>query len=157
MGYGHIAAAHAQAMNEFYREHTSASRTRFYLRPCTPLSFVLNLSGQQVHMKLLKVVVFLALPCLRLCAQSSGEITGTVTDSTGAVIGGAVITISNTATNQIRSATTNNSGTYSVPYLAPGIYDVKSSNAGFKVETRKGVELQVGAVARIDFQLEVGE
>jgi hypothetical protein len=103
------------------------------------------------------VLLFLACPHLRLSAQSFGEITGTVSDSTGAVINGAKVTVSNTATNQSRQAVTNETGIYSAPYLSPGVYDIRVENPGFKVETRKGVELQVGAVARIDFKLEIGE
>ena len=63
---------------------------------------------------------------------------------------GAVVTVTNTTTNQIREASTNATGTYSLPYLVPAIYDVRVESAGFKAATRKGVELQVGAVARID-------
>jgi hypothetical protein len=70
---------------------------------------------------------------------------------------GAAITAVSTATNQVRRATTNETGNYSLPYLVPGIYDVRVESAGFKVSTRKGVELQVDAVARIDFKLEIGE
>ena len=44
-----------------------------------------------------------------------------------------------------------------LPFLVPGLYDVRVENAGFKVATRRGVDLQLGAVARIDFNLEVGE
>lgn len=90
-------------------------------------------------------------------AQNFGDITGTVTDGTGAVVTGATITVTNTGTNQTRSSVTNDSGAYSIPYLVPGNYNVKASNPGFKVETRKGVDLKVGDVARIDFKLELGE
>ncbi len=44
-----------------------------------------------------------------------------------------------------------------MPYLVPGIYDLHAEVAGFKTVERKGVEVQVGAVARIDFKLELGE
>ncbi|MBI3693626.1 MAG: carboxypeptidase regulatory-like domain-containing protein [Acidobacteria bacterium] len=94
---------------------------------------------------------------LPLGAQNFGEITGTVTDSTGAVITGAGVTVISTATNQVRRATTNETGNYSVPFLVPGLYDVRAESPGFKASTRKEVNLQVGAVARIDFNMEVGE
>lgn len=90
-------------------------------------------------------------------AQSFGEITGTISDSTGAVVPGATVTVTNTATSQARSVTSNASGNYSAPYLVPGVYDIRAENAGFKQVERKGVEVQVGAIARIDFKLEVGE
>src|SRR5262245_21355059 len=94
---------------------------------------------------------------LPLGAQNFGEITGAVTDSTGAIIAGAAVTVTNAATNQVRRDTTNETGNYSVPFLVPGLYDVRVENHSFKVATRKGVDLQIGAVARIDFSLEVGE
>ncbi len=104
-------------------------------------------------------VVFLAaaLTALPAFAQSFGEITGTVTDSSGAVVSGVAVTVTNTATNQARTATTNMSGAYSAPYLVPGMYDVRAEISGFKTVERKAVEVQVGAVARIEFKLEVGD
>ncbi|HZT33468.1 MAG TPA: TonB-dependent receptor [Bryobacteraceae bacterium] len=101
--------------------------------------------------------VLFAWCALRLGAQNFGEITGTVADATGAVIAGASVTVTNTATNQVRQVATNDTGNYSIPYLVPGSYDVKVENPGFKTATRKGIDLQVGAAARIDFKLEVGE
>ena len=92
-----------------------------------------------------------------LLAQNFGEITGTVADASGAIVAGASVTLTSTSTNQVRRAVTNETGTYSAPFLVPGVYDIRVENAGFKVATRRGVELQVGAVARIDFNLEVGE
>jgi len=103
---------------------------------------------------ILIVLITLALP---LGAQNFAEITGTVSDATGAVMAKAEVTAVSAATNQLRRATTNETGNYSLPYLVPGTYDVRVESAGFKVSTRKGVELQVDAVARIDFKLEVGE
>ena len=93
---------------------------------------------------------------LPLAAQNFGEITGAVTDSSGAIIAGASVAVIHTATNQVRQAITNRTGNYSVPYLVPGLYDVRAETSGFKAATRKGVDLQVGAVARIDFTMEVG-
>src|SRR5437867_5997114 len=100
-------------------------------------------------------LLIIALAAPPLSAQNFGEITGAVSDSTGAVITGAAVTVMSTATNQVRRVTTNETGNYSVPFLVPGLYDVRVENSGFKVATRKGVNLQVGAVARIDFSLEV--
>ena len=94
---------------------------------------------------------------LTLHAQNFAEITGTVSDSSGAILTSATIVAVSATTNQNRRATTNDTGNYSLPFLAPGIYDVRVENAGFKASTRKGVDLQIGAVARIDFKLEVGE
>lgn len=87
---------------------------------------------------------------------TTAEITGTVTDSAGALIAGASVTATGTATNLRRAVTTNNSGAYSIPALPPGIYSLKVEMAGFSAQSRTGLELQVAQVARIDVTLQVG-
>jgi hypothetical protein len=90
-------------------------------------------------------------------AQTLATVTGEVSDSTGAAVAGATITVRNTGTNGIRLVTTNDDGAYTVPALIPGMYDVKSEKAGFKVASRTNIELQVQQTARVDFTLEVGQ
>lgn len=109
--------------------------------------------------KLLTVVVlFLAsFTAGNLWAQTQAEITGTITDPTGAAIPGAKITITNEATQGVRTATSDNAGVYTVPELMPGIYRVAVEQAGFNTEVRTHVELQVQQVARMDFQMKVGQ
>ena len=80
-----------------------------------------------------------------LSGQNFGEITGTVTDQSGAVMVGSTITITSAATNQVRRVVTNENGAYSAPYLVPGVYNVVVTNTGFKSADRPGVDLQVGA------------
>ncbi len=94
---------------------------------------------------------------LRLGAQNFAEITGTVADSSGAVVARATVTVTSATTNSSRNATTNDTGNYSLPFLSPGVYDIRVESTGFKVATRKGLTLQIGATARLDFNLEVGE
>ncbi len=89
-------------------------------------------------------------------AQTFGEITGVVTDTSGAVVAGATVTVTNTQTNATRTAVTNSVGNYSFPALQPGVYSVKVEIQGFQPEIRSAVELQVQQVARLDFQLSVG-
>ena len=112
------------------------------------------MSGWNCFRALSLIIASAAAPAL---AQNSAEITGSAADTSGAVIVGVVVTITNTATNQARRVNTNAAGSYSAPYLAPGVYDVRAESAGFKVTARRGVELQVGATARIDFIMQVGE
>jgi hypothetical protein len=107
-------------------------------------------------MRALVLLLNLAL-ALPLAGQTFGEITGTVTDATGGVVVGAVVTVRNVATNQIRRAQTNDTGNYTVSFLIPAIYEVQVESSGFKPVTRGGVDLQVGAVQRINFALEVGD
>lgn len=104
-------------------------------------------------MRFLVLLVAFALPVF---SQTFGEITGQVTDPTGAVIQGATVTVTNTATNVSRTVRTSEAGRYSVPFLVPGTYDIRVEQAGFRAATRPGLLLQVGDVARADFTLEVG-
>src|SRR5262249_5786383 len=96
------------------------------------------------------------LSALPLLSQTSGEVTGTVTDATGAIIVGATVTIQHTSTGQVRQVQTNQAGTYDVPFLVPGAYAVRVEKQGFKSATRSDILLQVGAIARVDFSVEVG-
>ncbi|MBI4474529.1 MAG: carboxypeptidase regulatory-like domain-containing protein, partial [Acidobacteria bacterium] len=102
--------------------------------------------------------LLLLLFSLSAFAQSTtGTIAGTVKDQSGAVLPGVDMTIVNLATNQTRSAITNERGDYTVPQLQIGLYSVTAALPGFKTEVRPRIELQVDQRARIDFTLEVGE
>ena len=91
--------------------------------------------------------VLLALVCLLLglpsFGQTFGEITGEVRDTTGANVPGVTVTITNAATNAVRSATSNEAGVYSFPSLPPGIYNLRAEKQGFKTAAAKQVEVQV--------------
>ena len=89
-------------------------------------------------------------------AQTFGEFTGRVADSSGAVIAGAKVTIINTATNVARATETNESGNYAVPFVNPGVYDLLAETDGFKAARQEAWTLQVGDLARVDFRLEIG-
>ena len=102
------------------------------------------------------LAVILAAFALPVFGQAFGEITGVVTDSTGAIVANATVTVTNPDTNLTRRVTTNSSGNYSFPALLPGIYNVRAEVQGFQAEIRANVELQVQQTARIDFQLRVG-
>ena len=87
----------------------------------------------------------------------TAEITGRITDASGAVIPGADIWLNNIETGIKRSTTSNEEGYYAVPLLQPGDYTIRAQKAGFKTASRSDVRLVVQQVARIDFLLEVGE
>src|SRR5581483_2142857 len=91
-----------------------------------------------------------------LC-QTFGEITGTVTDATGAAVGGARVTAVNIDTNAARDSMTNDAGVYAFPSLPPGNYMVRVEKPGFKTSTRTDVLLEVQQSARLDFELAVGQ
>jgi hypothetical protein len=91
-----------------------------------------------------------------LSAQTLGDISGEVRDATGAVIAGVNITLTNQATNAIRTTSTNEAGVYSFPALVPGPYRVKAEKQGFKTSTSDTLALQVQQQARLDLRMEVG-
>ena len=97
------------------------------------------------------------IPVLGVYAQQFGELRGTITDVSGAVIVDASVTVTNVATQQVRAALSNEAGIYSAPAILPGIYNVRIEKAGFKTSTRTAVEVQVGDVIRADFSLQLGE
>src|SRR5438046_412441 len=101
-------------------------------------------------MKIL-VVSFLLLYAAAAAAQTFGEITGEVRDSSGAVVAGAAVTVTHLATNAARASSSNGSGIYSFPALQPGAYTIKVEKPGFRTVVQSGVELQVQQSARLDF------
>lgn len=91
-----------------------------------------------------------------ISAQTFGEITGTVSDSSGAVVAGASVTLVNTATSQARKVDTNETGNYTIPFVPPGLYEVRVQKEGFKSSTRGDVRVQVADSVRVNFAIEVG-
>src|SRR5437868_10093018 len=85
----------------------------------------------------------LALSAAALFGQTFGEITGHVSDLTGAAVPGGTVTLINVSTNASRSTTTTQSGDYSLPSVPPGIYNVKIEQTGLKAAVSNNVEVQV--------------
>src|SRR5262245_5026318 len=86
----------------------------------------------------------------------TAQITGVVSDPTGAVVPGAQMTIVNTGTGVKRNSVSNDSGNYTVPLLDPGNYELTTTKDGFRPISRSGITLHVGQVARIDLVMELG-
>jgi hypothetical protein len=105
----------------------------------------------------LPAICLLMLSFINVSAQTTGEITGLVTDASGAAVSGASVTVTNKATNAQRQVPTNGEGIYSFPSLFPGVYSLKVEQQGFKTVLRDGLELQVQQVARIDVSMEIGQ
>ena len=88
--------------------------------------------------------------------QSTAEIAGTVSDSSGAVIPAASVRLTNTATGVSRTAETNDRGYWAIPLLQPGDYRVDVRREGFKPAARKGIQLHIAQQTVADVVLEVG-
>src|SRR6516162_2896656 len=87
---------------------------------------------------------------------ATATITGTIIDTTGAVVPGAAISAKNNGTGITRSTQTDNQGRYSLADLAIGDYDVQASKMGFRTLVKKNITLTVGAASVADFRLPVG-
>lgn len=104
---------------------------------------------------LLSAVVFLV--GLSAFAQKiTGDISGNVTDSSGAVVANVSVTVRNSGTGVSRTANTNASGNYHIPELPIGDYKVSATAPGFKTSARDA-SVSAGAVTASDFTLEVGQ
>ena len=115
-------------------------------------------ASRRVVICVLSALLLLAVGANRLQGQAiSGNISGTVTDSSGAVIAGATIQVKNTGTGVTQTTTSNSQGRYNVPDLTVGTYDVQATNSGFQTVVHAGVNLTVGSQLAIDFSLPVGQ
>src|SRR5881392_3432134 len=85
-------------------------------------------------------------------AQTFGQITGMVTDTTGGVLVGATVTVGNTQTGATVTQQANSAGLYVLPNLLPGVYNIKVELDGFRSATRNNVELQIQQTVRLDFK-----
>jgi hypothetical protein len=91
-------------------------------------------------------------------AQVSGaNLSGTITDPSGAAIAGAKVTITNKATSVTRDVTTDSAGFYSVPNLLPGPYEVTAAASGFSNAKQSDLTLSVGAQQVLNLGLKIGE
>src|ERR1035437_773459 len=105
---------------------------------------------------LLLSVVFLATAAVAYSQISTGTITGTIIDPSGAAIPGVQVTIVQTETNFESRATANSEGIYRVQSLLPGTYRITFEAAGFKRMVLDGTILRVGDVIPVNATLEVG-
>jgi len=87
---------------------------------------------------------------------TTGTVSGTVTDASGAVLPGAKIVILNEGTGVSRAVTADASGRYTAPSLGVGKYRVTASAEGFQSQVRTGIELTVGGSVVVDLKLAVG-
>src|SRR5580704_3211339 len=92
---------------------------------------------------LVVVIASFACPDSFLHAQSTGTITGTVIDSSGAVVSGASLTVTDETTNLSRSAQSDAKGQYALRLLQPSLYTLDVEAKGFKKFERQHIELLV--------------
>jgi len=141
-----------------WKRERRTCRNQFSMPPMAEMRFT---GGPLVKSSLIRFIeILLVLPWLAGTglgqSASTGAITGTATDPSGAVVVGADITVTNEATGGVLNSSSSTNGSYSVPLLAPGLYTVKASKTGFKAVVRAHVLVTVTETARVDVRLEVG-
>ena len=102
------------------------------------------------------LAVLAGMACLVFAQAPTGQVSGSVTDPSGAVIAGAEVAALNQATNVRRTTTTNEDGIFNLPALPPGIYTLQIDAKGFPRQVRSGLELQVGQVATVNISMQIG-
>jgi len=114
-------------------------------------------------MKKILLSVFVAVALLTVTVSalaqvdvSTATLRGTVTDPDGAVIAGATVTVKNPGRGLSRVVKSGSDGTYQLPLLQPGIYEVEIEAAGFSKEVIANVELNVGQSVIYDIRLRLG-
>src|SRR6266478_1773145 len=108
-----------------------------------------------------RALVFVALMVLAATPGGAqtfrGTILGTVTDATGGAVPGATVTVHNVDTGLLRKTETQGDGSYRVPELPIGTYDVTVEKPGFQTSITSGVKVDVAAERRVDAALKPGE
>jgi hypothetical protein len=111
-----------------------------------------------VGVTLFALACLLLVPSPSLWAQSSstGALSGTVTDATGAVVPNVTVTATNTETGQVRTGATSSDGSYKFALLPPGTYRLKFESTGFRAAEVPSVTVTVTETAVLDQRLDVG-
>lgn len=105
--------------------------------------------------RLLTLVGVMSWALFSFAQSDTGQIAGTVTDSSGAVVSGATITVTNVGKDRTVTVQSGGAGEFSVPTLSPGHYKVEVKAANFKSVIQE-VDLEVGQVLPLDFKLSAG-
>ena len=106
------------------------------------------------------VIVFLFSLCFTLNTQAqniTGEISGVVKDATGSVVPGVDVTATNTGTNALYTAVSNDIGVFTLRALPIGTYNLNAELAGFKRFEATNIAVQVNEISRVNVTLEIGE
>src|ERR1700737_3000494 len=95
--------------------------------------------------------------CLVSAQVTTGTISGTVQDQSGAAVAGVEVTVKNVDTGVVRTITSDAGGRYTAPDLPLGNYEVQAQHAGFQTEVRSGINITVGREAVVNLSLKVGQ
>ncbi len=111
---------------------------------------------RQARYRFFLLPLIFALVCVGAFAQANSDITGIVTDQTGAVVPGAKIVLTDPGTGEAHSTVSGATGLYDIPGLNPSNYNLKVSTKGFESYAQNGIVINVSSTARVDVKLTVG-
>src|SRR5258708_2455749 len=108
-------------------------------------------------MKVLRISI-----CLLFCAYASAQdfratVLGQVSDSSGAAVPNATVKATNAGTNESTEVKTNGSGSYTIPYLQPGTYNIEVSAQGFQTVKRESIILRVADKQNLPITMQIGQ
>src|SRR6266496_2584478 len=106
---------------------------------------------------ILGFVLFLVVGNRAIAQQATAQLTGTVKDQTGAVVGGAKLTLRNSDTGIARETTSDKNGSYLFTLVPIGTYELSAEQKGFKKYVQKGITLDVNQNAKVDITTQLGE
>ena len=115
----------------------------------------MELKGKRMYRFLLLPLMFL-LTCVGVFAQANSNVTGIVTDQTGAVVPGAKIVLTDPATGATRTTESGQTGLYEIAGLNPSKYDMTVTAKGFQTFVQNGIVVNTSATFRVDPKLTVG-
>src|SRR5688500_697732 len=112
---------------------------------------------RRFSMRFFRLLPLLFAPSFALGQATFGTLTGTVTDTTGAVVPNTSIEILNEGTNISRTVTSDNAGNYELTHLIAGTYRITAKAGGFKTFVSRGIQVESLRTIRIDVRLDVGD
>ena len=136
------------------QEVQSTSRTAELAFESVPVARLVEFA--RLSMAALAVLILVTFSAPAKGQAVNATLLGTVTDSSGAAVANAKVTITETNTGISHSSQTNDSGNYVFPDLPPGMYTVTAEQSGFKRESRQRIDLIVNTTERVDLVLQPG-
>ena len=111
---------------------------------------------RQARYRFFLLPLLFVLACVGAFAQANSELTGIVTDQTGAVVAGATVVLTDPATGCTKTTESGATGLYDINGLNPANYNLKVTAKGFEAYAQNGVVVNVSSTARVDVKLTVG-
>ena len=111
---------------------------------------------RQARNRFFLLLLFVVLACAGAFAQANSDVTGIVTDQTGAVVAGATVTLTDPATGTSKSTVSSGTGLYDIGGLNAANYDMKVTAKGFEAFAQKGIVVDISRTFRADIKLTIG-